>query len=97
MLRSGTIAFLGILLFLSIVWPAAAQSGWSSDLDGDGDVDLTDFGQLQACFNGPNRAPALSDCGVVDLDNDADVDLADFLRFQVCFNGPNRPPAAGCP
>jgi hypothetical protein len=66
------------------------------DLDYDGDVDLSDFGRFQGCFNGPNRTAARSDCADADLDNDADVDLTDFARFQACFNGPNRTPAAGC-
>jgi uncharacterized lipoprotein YddW (UPF0748 family) len=66
------------------------------DYDYDSDVDLTDFGHFQACFNGPNRPPALSDgCRSADLDRDSDVDLADFATFQACFNGPNRP--AACP
>ncbi len=30
----------------------------AGDFDGDGDVDLADFGIFQACFNGPNRPPA---------------------------------------
>lgn len=64
-----------------------------SDVDYDGDVDLTDFAGFQACFNGPNRAP-LKTCAVdADFDNDGDVDLVDFGVFQACFNGPNRPPA----
>ncbi len=63
------------------------------DLDGDGDVDLNDFMVFQACFNGPNRAPAGAGCADADFDADADVDLLDFLVFQTCFNGPNRPPA----
>jgi len=62
------------------------------DLDGDGDVDLTDFAQFQACFNGPNRPSGLP--GKYNLANsDGDVGVADFLMFQACFNGPNRPPA----
>ncbi len=70
------------------------------DVDGDSDVDLTDFGTFQACFNGPNRpwpGPPINqrDCSCLDADKDADVDLADFGQFQVCFNGPNRPPT--CP
>jgi hypothetical protein len=64
-----------------------------ADFDGDGDVDLADFGLFQGCFNGPNRPPAQSGCGSVDFDNDHDIDLADFGVFQGCFNGPNRPPA----
>ncbi len=68
------------------------------DADGDGDVDLTDFAQFQACFNGPNRPwPPTADpliCTCFDDDADSDVDLVDFGVFQTCFNGPNRPP--GC-
>ncbi len=67
------------------------------DADGDGDVDLTDFGQFQGCFNGPNRpfGAESATCLCFDGDKDADVDLADFGAFQSCFNGPNRP--AACP
>ncbi|MGB9625128.1 MAG: lamin tail domain-containing protein, partial [Phycisphaerae bacterium] len=68
------------------------------DVDGDGDVDLADFGTFQACFNGPNRAyKGTADqrkCACFDLGDNpvvADVDLADFNKFQSCFNGPNRP------
>ncbi|MBN1489023.1 MAG: SUMF1/EgtB/PvdO family nonheme iron enzyme [Phycisphaerae bacterium] len=67
----------------------------SSDFDGDGDVDLTDFGGFQACFNGPNRSPTIFCAVDADLDNDNDVDLTDFAVFAACFNGPNRMPA--CP
>ncbi len=63
------------------------------DFDSDGDVDLTDFSRLQACFNGPNRPPGQPACAGADADGDADVDLADFVLFQACFNGPNRTPA----
>jgi hypothetical protein len=69
------------------------------DADGDGDVDLVDFGVFQGCFNGPNRpwvgGATLVACICLDADGDADVDLVDFGAFQGCFNGPNRPPA--CP
>jgi formylglycine-generating enzyme required for sulfatase activity len=65
--------------------------GPSADFDHDADVDLVDFAFFQACFNGPNCAPAGAGCGGADLDRDGDVDLADFAVFQGCFNGPNRP------
>jgi hypothetical protein len=68
------------------------QPIFAADFDADGDVDLTDFGRFQACFNGPNRQPR-PDCLDADLDGDSDIDLADFNAFQACFNGPNRPPA----
>ncbi len=66
-----------------------------ADFDGDGDVDLADFGVFQGCFNGPNRPAAAANCGGADFDGDNDVDLADFGFFQGCFNGPNRPAACG--
>jgi len=59
------------------------------DLDGDGDVDLSDFTLFQLCFGGSSN-PLASPCppGVdADLDNDGDVDLADFLIFQQNFTG----------
>ncbi|MBN1490470.1 MAG: hypothetical protein JXA69_11190, partial [Phycisphaerae bacterium] len=67
--------------------------GVRSDYDGDGDVDLADFGVFSACFNGPNRAPAQANCEAPDADGDGDVDLTDFGVFSACFNGPNRAPA----
>jgi len=59
------------------------------DLDGDGDVDLSDFTVFQLCFGGSNNPPAPT-CppGIdADLDGDGDVDLADFLIFQQNFTG----------
>jgi hypothetical protein len=73
--------------------PLAGSLVSRADFDGDADVDLTDFGHFQSCFNGPNRPAAGAGCCDADLDRDADVDLADFGIFQGCFNGPNRPPA----
>ncbi|MGB9626442.1 MAG: immunoglobulin domain-containing protein, partial [Phycisphaerae bacterium] len=66
-----------------------------ADLDEDGDVDLSDFGVFQYCFNGPNRAPREAGCSRADFDGDADVDVADFSVLQSCFSGPNQPPR--CP
>lgn len=67
------------------------------DFDYDGDVDVSDFGIFQICFNGPSRPPTLAGCVVSDFDRDGDVDLSDFSVFLSCFNGPSRPPGAGCP
>ncbi len=64
----------------------------AADVDGDSDVDLTDFTAFQRCFNGPNQPPAQANCAGADSDGDSDVDLTDFTAFQRCFNGPNQPP-----
>lgn len=69
---------------------------FAEDFDADGDVDVSDFGFLQLCFNGPSRPFPFAGCDNADFDGDGDVDLSDFSRFLACFNGPSRPPAAGC-
>ncbi len=65
----------------------------AADFDGDGDVDLADFGFLQMCFSGANTPPNQQECIAADIDGDTDVDLGDFAVYQGCFNGPNQPPA----
>jgi hypothetical protein len=63
------------------------------DLDGDGDVDLSDYATFLACYNGPGAPYPIPGCYVVDFDADSDVDLADYGAFLNCYNGPARPPA----
>jgi hypothetical protein len=63
------------------------------DFDGDGDVDLTDYGTFLGCYNGPNRVPSTPGCAVADFDGDADADLTDYGIFLGCYNGPERPPS----
>jgi len=58
----------------------------AGDLDGDGDVDLLDFGIFQANFTGPDGSGMTPGDG--DLDGDGDVDLLDFGTFQANFTGP---------
>jgi len=53
------------------------------DLDGDGDVDLSDHTLLCGVVSGP--AGGVS-CPSLDFDSDGDVDLADWSAFQVFFN-----------
>jgi hypothetical protein len=60
------------------------------DLDGDGDVDQSDFGWLQACLSAPGMPQTLLACAQARLDEDDDVDVADFAVFQACFRGPGE-------
>jgi CSLREA domain-containing protein len=48
------------------------------DVDGDGDVDATDFGAFRAAFGGTANL-------AFDFDNDGDVDAADFGQFRARF------------
>lgn len=59
------------------------------DADGDGDVDLADFGVFGQCFGGAFNPPA-GTCppgANVDCDGDGDVDLGDFATFTQNFTG----------
>ncbi|NOX57428.1 MAG: matrixin family metalloprotease [Planctomycetes bacterium] len=58
----------------------------SADRDGDADVDLSDYDELNTCIGGP-FSTATGGCECVDLDGDTDVDLADFAQFQLAFTG----------
>jgi len=54
------------------------------DLDGDGDVDIDDFGIFVGCMNGPGIAYP-GGCDEADLNGDGDVDMDDFAVFQTLF------------
>ncbi len=58
-----------------------------ADHDGDGDVDMDDFGAFQQCFSGRDGGIA-ADCTCFNRDGDNDVDTDDFLKFRLCESGP---------
>ena len=58
------------------------------DLNEDGEVDLEDFGLVQACLAGPSVAPETG-CAGADFDEDLDVDIADVAVFARGFQGPS--------
>ena len=67
------------------------------DLDGDGDVDQTDFGFFESCASGPAIPDnGSSTCQRADSDEDGDVDMADFAVFQRCWSGENNPANPNC-
>ena len=57
------------------------------DCDNDGDVDLDDFTEFEACLLGPGGGLSESDCNCFDFDASGDVDLDDFAEFQLLFTG----------
>ncbi len=63
------------------------EAALPGDFDGDGDVDLNDFEQFDACLTGPGGG-AQPPCDAFDFDADNDVDFADFQAFQIAFTGP---------
>lgn len=69
------------------------------DYDHDGDVDLDDFGEWQACNSGPAVPYATFALGCEDKDPDADgrVDQGDFAAFQRCYLGANVSADPSCP
>ena len=70
--------------------------GFPGDLDGDDDVDQSDFGLFQACLNKPGEVQDDPKCLAARLDDDVDVDLDDFGLLQACFSGPNIPADPNC-
>ncbi len=57
------------------------------DCDGDGFVNLTDFGLFASCMIGPTGDAPLH-CACFDIDRDGDADLFDLAGFQFALDGP---------
>ncbi len=72
-----------------------------ADRDGDGDVDLDDFGEFQKCYAGPGAAPTQA-CRIFDRpepgfpNGDNDVDAEDLAKFDACLSGANIPADTTC-
>ncbi|MHC4443209.1 MAG: sulfatase-like hydrolase/transferase [Planctomycetota bacterium] len=65
------------------------------DIDVDGDVDLEDFGLLQACYSGSGM-PHRVGCEKANQDQDNDVDLDDYSIWRACLRGANVPLDTSC-
>jgi hypothetical protein len=87
-----------------ILWSACNLP--AADVDGDGDVDQTDFAVLQQCFTGPDWSEPLSQvCHCLDWgddnndglpDRDGDIDTYDVIAFEKCASGPGIAADPGC-
>ena len=66
------------------------------DFDADGDVDLSDFGHLQACLSGTNIQQNDPACQDAKLDADSDVDSSDVAIFRRCLSGAGIPADPSC-
>ncbi|GJM24380.1 MAG: hypothetical protein DHS20C16_07950 [Phycisphaerae bacterium] len=84
---SGDIA--GSTLTLTLMGEVISSSAlFPFDDDGDGDVDMIDFGVFANCQTAPEVGAALSiPCDNQDADQDGDVDADDFAAFQQAFTG----------
>ncbi len=58
------------------------------DADLDGDQDLSDAVEFEACYTGTVPWVLLEGCEQMDLDSDGDVDDADFAEFMLRYDGP---------
>lgn len=78
---------------------AVTVAGIPGDLDGDGDVDLEDFGTFQTCLSGPGIVQTNPACVAARLEGgDLDVDQNDVAKFIACLarSGPNIPADPTC-
>lgn len=57
------------------------------DVDGDDDLDLVDFGDMQRCFRGADGFAVHRNCLIHDRDEDGDVDAGDFAGFAQSVTG----------
>ena len=66
------------------------------DFDNDGDVDLADFGHLQACLSGDSVPQNDPSCIDAKIDLDEDVDETDLDLLLGCLSGANVPADPKC-
>jgi len=66
------------------------------DFDGDGDVDLEDFGVFQTCLTEPGEPIGGAPCDLADLNSDGIVDGYDLPLMKDCLSGPGCAAAPHC-
>ena len=89
--RSRCLNDAGYLVFRAKTGPVGAgailkaQIPIDSDCDGDGDIDLIDYGGFEECLLGPTGGLGGTLCDCFDLDASGNVDLKDFAELQINF------------
>ena len=90
-----TLVIVGSLLAAWIGDPASvrAQSVMcqACDLDGDDDIDQSDFAKLQLCYSGSGVSQENPSCVSARFDSDSDVDQDDLALLTACVSGPRVP------
>lgn len=93
----------GNMLYLSSydgnVYALMAGEGTTvaADFDEDFDVDMDDFGFLQACMSEAGVLQIPAGCETANLNGDQVVNQADLGVFLLCFSGPNLQVPDSCP
>lgn len=77
------------------VWSFVTE-GIAADYDGDGDVDLDDFGAFQLCFSSVGVSGPAPGCDWADFNRDGIVDQADSALFIGCLSAPGVPADSAC-
>lgn len=81
-----------------VVFALKPGSDPAYDYDGDGDVDMADYGVFQVCYDPPNLLNAASpaECLRSDYEPNLRVNELDLERFIDCFSGPAIPADPAC-
>jgi hypothetical protein len=94
----GGTSFAGAPTFTSAPWLGASRVGQTVERPlygisgvltvpcGNGNLDLDDYRNFEACLLGPGGGLGAG-CECFDFDSDGDVDLKDFAAFQEAFTG----------
>lgn len=88
--REGELAWEMRLPFPSSMYRAervASLYPLRGDVDGDDDLDVRDFADLQRCYHGADMYAFHRNCLVHDRDEDGDVDADDFAGFALSVTG----------
>ncbi len=58
------------------------------DAGEDGNVNLADYAEFQACSTGPDGGTPAEGCRIFDVNRSGTIDMADFAVIQTSYTGP---------